>query len=264
MILIIISALISSVVMILLMPINIKKLNKIAIDKELNKISEKYPDNMEICKEILKKMENEKTQIEENIESDSTLYIALQDKIYLGNMHGSFTRIQTIAHECLHSIQDRKVLIFNFIFSNIYILYFIISSILIIIKKLPNELVFSNILLIISMLYYAIRMFLENDAMTKSEYLAKEYLKEKKILDEEEVKKIGKGLEELNKGAIIATNSSLFIKIMLKVTPSNSEIDKIYHGFEELNKSCIKSTNCSLFIGIMIKLVIFNALALIF
>ena len=96
MILIIISALISSVVMILLMPINIKKLNKIAIDKELNKISEKYPDNIEICKEILKKMENEKTQIEENIESDSTLYIALQDKIYLGNMHGSFTRIQTI------------------------------------------------------------------------------------------------------------------------------------------------------------------------
>ena len=212
MILIIISALISSVVMILLMPINIKKLNKIAIDKELNKISEKYPDNMEICKEILKKMENEKTQIEENIESDSTLYIALQDKIYLGNMHGSFTRIQTIAHECLHSIQDRKVLIFNFIFSNIYILYFVISSILIIIKKLPNELVFSNILLIISMLYYA---------MTKSEYLAKEYLKEKKIVDEEEVKKIGKGLEELNKGAIIATNSSLFIKIMLKVAVFN-------------------------------------------
>ena len=39
MILIIIIALISSVVMILLMPINIKKLNKIAIDKELNKIS---------------------------------------------------------------------------------------------------------------------------------------------------------------------------------------------------------------------------------
>ena len=88
MILIIISALISSVVMILLMPINIKKLNKIAIDKELNKISEKYPDNMEICKEILKKMENEKTQIEENIESDSTLYIALQDKICMEVLQG--------------------------------------------------------------------------------------------------------------------------------------------------------------------------------
>lgn len=221
MILIIISALISSAVMILLMPINIKKLNKIAIDKELNKISEKYPDNIEICKEILKKMENEKTQIEENAESDSTLYIALQDKIYLGNMHGSFTRIQTIAHECLHSIQDRKVLIFNFIFSNIYILYFIISSILIIIKKLPNELVFSNILLIISMLYYAIRMFLENDAMIKAEYLAKEYLNEKQISNKKEIEKLEKGFQELNKGGIIATNSSLFIKIMLKVAVFN-------------------------------------------
>lgn len=221
MILIIIIALISSVVMILLMPINIKKLNKIAIDKELNKISEKYPDNIEICKEILKKMENEKTQIEENAESDSTLYIALQDKIYLGNMHGSFTRIQTIAHECLHSIQDRKVLIFNFIFSNIYILYFIISSILIIIKKLPNELVFSNILLIISMLYYAIRMFLENDAMIKAEYLAKEYLNEKQISNKKEIEKLKKGFQELNKGGIIATNSSLFIKIMLKVAVFN-------------------------------------------
>ena len=82
MILIIISALISSAVMILLMPINIKKLNKIAIDKELNKISEKYPDNIEICKEILKKMENEKTQIEENAESDSTLYRKYAWKFY--------------------------------------------------------------------------------------------------------------------------------------------------------------------------------------
>ena len=43
----------------------------------------------------------------------------------------------------------------------------------------------------------------------------------KKILDEEEVKKIGKGLEKLNKGAIVATNSSLFIKIMLKVAVFN-------------------------------------------
>ena len=60
MILIMISALISSVVMIILMPINIKKLNTIATDKELNKISEKYPENIQICKEILKKIENKK------------------------------------------------------------------------------------------------------------------------------------------------------------------------------------------------------------
>ena len=218
---IIITAIIAIIIVIILMPINIKKMNKIATDKELNEISEKYPDNTEICKEILLKLENTKTKIEENKDSESTLYVALQDKIYIGNTHGSFTRIQTIAHECLHSIQNRKLLIFNFIFSNIYLLYFVIICILVILKKLQNELVFSNILLIISMLYYAIRMFLENDAMIKAEYLAKEYLNEKQISNKKEIEKLKKGFHELNKGGIIATNSSLFIKIMLKVAVFN-------------------------------------------
>ena len=218
---IIITAIIAIIIVIILIPINIKKMNKIATDKELNEISKKYPDNTEICKEILLKLENKRTKIEENKDSESTLYVALQDKIYIGNTHGSFTRIQTIAHECLHSIQDRKLLIFNFIFSNIYLLYFVIICILVILKKLQNELVFSNILLIISMLYYAIRMFLENDAMIKAEYLAKEYLNEKQISNKKEIEKLKKGFQELNKGGIIATNSSLFIKIMLKVAVFN-------------------------------------------
>ena len=219
--LIIITAIIAIIIMIILMPINIKKMNKIATDKELNEISEKYPDNTEICKEILLKLENTRTKIEENKDSESTLYVALQDKIYIGNTHGSFTRIQTIAHECLHSIQDRKILIFNFIFSNIYLLYFVIICILVILKKLPNKLVYSNILLIFSLIYYAIRIFLENDAMIKAEYLAKEYLNEKQISNKKEIEKLKKGFQELNKGGIIATNSSLFIKIMLKVAVFN-------------------------------------------
>ena len=219
--LIIITAIIAIMIMIILIPINIKKMNKIATNKELNEISKKYPDNTEICKEILLKLENKRTKIEENKDSESTLYVALQDKIYIGNTHGSFTRIQTIAHECLHSIQDRKILIFNFIFSNIYLLYFVIICILVILKKLPNKLVYSNILLIFSFIYYAIRIFLENDAMIKAEYLAKEYLNEKQISNKKEIEKLEKGFQELNKGGIIATNSSLFIKIMLKVAVFN-------------------------------------------
>jgi len=86
---------------------------------------------------------------------------------------------------------------------------------------------YSNIFLILSFIYYVIRVFLENDAMIKAQFLAREYMQESKYID-------------------------------------NYEIDKIYHGFEELNKECVKGTNCSLFIGIMIKLVIFNTLALIF
>lgn len=210
-----------------MMKMNVKELETIALNAELNEIAQKYPKNTEICKSILKKLGNETTKIEEDITSDATLYIAIQDKISIGNTHDSFTRIQTMAHECLHSIQDKKMLIFNFVYSNIYIVYFVVICILAIINKLPNEIMFSNILLISSFIYYVIRIFLENDAMIKAEYVAKEYIEEQNI-------------------------SSL------------DEIKKICNGFKMLNEGCVKGTNCSLFIKIMIKVVIFNVLALIF
>ena len=224
---IIIVAIIAIITIFFMMKTNVKELEKIALDKELNSIAEKFPDNTQICKSILKKIENERTQIEENQQSEATLYIAIQDKISIGNMHKSFTRIQTIAHECLHSIQDRKMLIFNFIYSNIYLLYFIITCILVILKKLDNTMMYSNIFLILSFIYYVVRVFLENDAMIKAQYIAKEYMQEQAVATEEEV-------------------------------------NKIFEGFQNLNKELIKGTNCNLFTGIMIKLVIFNALALIF
>ena len=224
---IIIVAIIATIIVKILMKANLKELEEIALDEKLNNIAEKYPNNTEICTKILKKLNNSTVKIEEDINSEATLYIAIQDKISIGNTHNSFTRIQTMAHECLHSIQDRKMLIFNFVYSNIYLLYFIIISILIIIKKLPNEMLFSNILLILSFIYYVIRVFLENDAMIKAEYVAKEYMEEQKI-------------------------------------SSKEEIEKVVEGFKQLNQGAIKTTNCSLFINIMIKIVIFNALALIF
>ena len=224
---IIIIAIISIVIIYSMMKMNIKELEKIALNSELNEIARKYPENIEICRALLEKLGNKTTKIEENENSESTLYIAIQDKISIGNTHESFTRIQTIAHECLHSIQDRKMLIFNFIYSNIYLIYFAIICVLVIIKKLPNEMLYSNIFLILSFIYYVVRVFLENDAMIKAQYLAKEYMEEQ-----------GNATKE--------------------------EIEKVVNGFEQINKGCIKGTNCSLFVKIMIKLVIFNALALIF
>ena len=119
--LIIIIAIIAIIVVEFMMRCNIKELEKIATNEELNKIAEKYPDNKTICKEILKKLNNENTQIEEDEKSNATLYLAMPNKISIGNTRGSYTRIQTMAHECLHSIQDKKMLIFNFIYSNIYL-----------------------------------------------------------------------------------------------------------------------------------------------
>ena len=224
---IIIIAIIAILIIYSMMKMNIKEMKKIALEPELNKIAQKYPKNTEIAKSILEKLKNKTTKIEENENSEATLYVAIQDKILIGNTHDSYTRIQTIAHECLHSIQDRKMLIFNFIYSNIYFIYFAIICILVIIKKLPNETLYSNIFLILSFIYYVVRAFLENDAMIKAQYLAKEYMEER--------------------GNV-----------------TKDEIEKVVYGFEQLNKGCIKGTNCSLFVKIMVKLVIFNALALIF
>ena len=125
---IIIVALIAIFIVNTMMKINIKKLEKMALNSELNEIAKKYPKNKEICKYLLKKLGNENTKIEEDTSSESTLYIAILDKISIGNTHESFTRIQTMAHECLHSVQDQKMLKFNFIYSNIYFLYYGILS----------------------------------------------------------------------------------------------------------------------------------------
>ena len=217
MIIIIIISIIAILVIHSMMKINVKEIEKIALDEKLNKIASKYPDNTQICKQILKKLQNENVKIEEDKNSSSTLYIVIQNKISIGNTHESFTRIQTMAHECLHSIQDRKMLIFNFIYSNIYIIYNIITLILIILKKLQNEMLFLNIFLILSFIYYVIRIYLENDAMIKAEYLTKEYMEEQKISTKEEINQITEELKSINKKCIKGTNGNIFIKIMVKV-----------------------------------------------
>ena len=216
-IIIIIISVISILIIGTLMKTNKKEMEKIATDEELNKKASLYPKNIEICRTILKQVKNENVKIEENENSNSTYYIAIQNKILIGNTHNSFTRIQTVIHECLHTIQDRKLLIFNYIFSNIYLLYFLVISILLIIHKLPNELLFSNILLIMGLIYYVVRIFLENDAMIKAEFITKEYIDEQKIGTEKDRKELKEGFEKLNKGAIRGTNCIMFINIMIKV-----------------------------------------------
>ena len=225
--LIIIISVISIIVIQIMMGINAKKLKKIALDENLNKIAEKYPSNEEICKTILKKINNTEIKIEESKNSDATIYLALQNKIIIGDTHKSFTRIQTMAHECLHSIQNKRMLIFNFVFSNIYLLFYFVSIVFLVLKKVTDKMLLANIFLILSFIYYVVKIYLENDAMIKAEYLAKEYMEEQKISTQE-------------------------------------EIEKMVIGFKNINRQCIKGTSANIFIKIMIKLIIFSVLALIF
>ena len=196
---------------------NMKKIKRIADDRELDELARKYPGNIELCKAYLEKLGNNTVEIEENKESEASLYIAITNKISIANIAHTYTRIQTIAHECLHSIQDRKILIFNFIFSNIYLLYFIIICIAAIFKVLPNELMFLNIYLLLSMVYYMVRVYLENDAMLKARYLAKEYMEEQKISTNVEIDKLVNGFDKINNIGIKCINYNFFLNIMIKL-----------------------------------------------
>ena len=196
---------------------NKKEIEHIADNKELDELADKYPENIEMAKEYLEMLKNEKVIIEENKDTESSLYIAISDKISIANIRKSYTRIQTIAHECLHSIQDRKLLLFNFAFSNIYLLYFVIVCILAIFKLLPYKMMFLTILLILGMIYNMVRIFLENDAMIKARYLAEDYMQNKKISSEKEIEKIVSEFDKINSVGVKCTNFYLFLTTMIQV-----------------------------------------------
>lgn len=197
--------------------VNVKQLKEMTNIQKLDVIAEKYPNNIDICKEYLKKLKNEKVKIQEDQNSDATVYIAVSNKICIGNMRKSYARIQTIAHECLHSIQKRKLLLFNFIFSNIYLLYFDVILICALFGKLPYEMTFLAVLCILGLVYYTVRIYLENDAMIKARFLAKEYMEEKGISTREEIESMVAQYDKVNDLGIKCVNYQLFAGILVKV-----------------------------------------------
>ncbi len=194
-----------------------KKILGLAKNEKLDNMAKKYPSNIEICKKYLKKLNNENVKIEEDKQAEASLYIAITNKIVIANISDTFTRIQTIAHECLHSIQDRKVLIFNFIFSNIYLLYYVVICVLALFNLLPFKMMFLSIFLILSLVNYIIRMYLENDAMIKARFLAKEYLEEENISSKKDIDEMLKGFDELNNLGMKYMHYQFFLNCMLKV-----------------------------------------------
>lgn len=82
---------------------------------------------------------------------------------------------------------------------------------------MPNKMIFVSIYIILSLIYYAIRTYLENDAMIKARFLAKEYMMNLKISDENEIDKIIKTYDDLNEIGIKATNFQFLSNIFLKL-----------------------------------------------
>ena len=70
-----------------------KQIEEIAKSEELDKMTKKYPSNVDMCKEYLNMLHNETVTVEEDKTANSSLYIAVSNKIIIGDVRESFTRM---------------------------------------------------------------------------------------------------------------------------------------------------------------------------
>ena len=73
------------------------------------------------------------------------------------------------------------------------------------------------ILTILGAIYYAIRSYIEMDAMTKAKPLAKEYIEEQRKLTKEEENKILDNYDRINEIGIKMTNYQLIVNCTIKI-----------------------------------------------
>ena len=191
--------------------INLKKAKELQDNKELEKITDKFPENVEVAKEMLEMLGNKGVAIEEAKDTQTSLYIAVTNKISIADMKNNYARIQTIAHECLHSCQDRVLLLFNFIFSNVNLMYFILISIFTIFKLINNQVLQVAILLLFMLIQFSVRSFLEIDAMTRSRFFAKEYIEKKNLISKKEQEKLLEQYKKINEAGIPFTIWNLIL-----------------------------------------------------
>lgn len=197
--------------------LNIKKLKAIGENKELDELTNSFPENIDICKSILQMLENENVKVIEEKESKTSLYVIVNNSITIANIRSSYTRIQTIAHECIHSMQSKIMLWFNFIYTNIYMLYFFIVSLLTVFKVINTPYIFLTILIIMGMIQYFIRSGLETEAMIKARYIAKDYLEQNDICSSENIKRIVEEYDRLNNMGIKLVNFDILARNFVKI-----------------------------------------------
>ena len=197
--------------------ISFKSAKELEQNNKLEEITNRFPDNIEVAKDLLKIINNDKVKVEERKNSKSSFYFVITDKIIIADSKNNYGRIQTVAHECLHSIQNKKLLIFNFVFSNILIIYYIISIILSVCNVFTNNILQAFILILMFLIQYCVRAFLEQDAMTKSKWLANKYIESKKLCTDEEKKELIEQYDKINTIGIPFYLFYLLFSLLIKI-----------------------------------------------
>ena len=190
--------------------VSIKKMNELSQKSPLDELTKRLPDSIQMGKEMLAMLKNDSVKIEKSTDekSGTSLYLVMGNKIIIANGNGSYAGVQTMAHECLHSVQNKKMLWFNFIYSNCYIIYTLAVIILTVLDVIKNTTMQLYILTLLGFVFYAVRSYLETDAMTKARYLARDYLEQKQMHSKEEIDSLIAAYDEINKAR--NTNSKLY------------------------------------------------------
>lgn len=206
--------------------INIRKIKSLEKNDELTEITDKFPENIEIANEMLDMLSVGVRctcpKIEQATNTKTSLYIAITNKIIIADMKNNYARIQTIAHECIHSGQDRRLLLFNFIFSNISLLYFVIITLLTLFKVIDISMLQVFILTLLALIKFSVRSFLEIDAMTRSRYLAEKYINKTVgahdcALSENDITKLLAGYDKINRLGIPFVINNLLTNAIVQI-----------------------------------------------
>ena len=200
-----------------LLKINIKKAKELEENKELQKITDRFPKNIEIANEMLQMLSNNDVEIEEAKNTKTSLYIAITNKIIIADMKDNYGRIQTIAHECIHSVQEKRILMFNFLISNLNIISFIVASILTIFGIYTNILFHISVLLLISLMQVSIRIYLEVEAMIKSRYLSEQYIDRMNLCTIEEKNILLNEYNVINKMGVPFTIYTILTNVFIRI-----------------------------------------------
>ena len=96
-------------------------------------------------------------------------------------------------------------------------IYFILSTIFAITGLVPFSMMQVFILTLLSFIQFSVRGFLETDAMTKSKYLAKDYIEKKGLITKDEEDVLIKEYEYINKIGVPFTLDNLITSLLFKI-----------------------------------------------
>jgi len=191
-----------------------KKLKTLKDNEKLESITNNFPEDIQIAEEILDIIAKEKTgqftrpKIEQSENTKTSLYIVVTNKILIANMKNNYARIQTIAHECIHSSQSKAFLFLNFIISNVNMLMFLIITGLTLFSVIKINILLALGLTCMLLTQFSIRIYLEIDAMKRARHLAEEYINSKTVennalvVSKEDIAKLLESYDKLNEQGI--------------------------------------------------------------